>query len=749
MKKLMCLLTALLLVFGATACRNERGEAVNGGSIQYVEEEIEENSGLIMPGAMQLNSENQLVVYNFGAQKPEYVVLGPDGSLIRRITCDFDGDGSIFTLDTEDNLYIVASVPAETALEQRIHVTDSHGKVIRTIELESISFTQEEFDKMVTGIALDSNGNILLSRSRENILVLDKNGNELKTIGETLYAGTSRIDRDDCLITYGNRMTDYKNVLQKYDISTGKSLWTTIVEPEPSEGIFFGTTPVICCDPQDNSIYLLESGGIQKLDAEGKYIGEVLSFKDHTILASGLVPKTMCVDSEKTFYIAAAISEIDTASGKETSSAPAYKLYKYSLQEVQDDDKKNITLSVPKGSRLIDVAAGKFNKSNPDYRIDVKEFGGSSGTSYAEQYINTLNTELMSGLGPDIISVSLLPFEKYISKGFLADLTQMMEADAGFRPDEFYTNIFDAMKVDGKLYAMPASIKINALAVNKKAISDRGIIFDDKIWTWDDFGAIRKNMLLQGDDGYIIPPVSGSVLLTGSYYRFVRTAQKEASFSSGEFAKMLELARELGMDGERYSNDGVDGLFETAPRGTVLFSPQVISDVMMLSTTKTLFGSEIELCNLPRYESETYGGSFTSDIIFAINNNSGNREKAWEFIKILLSEEIQSMDELKGFPVRKQALTEVIDRNNALLRNQEMVFSVSAGNGEPVTPEALVDEEVQQLLEYVEGLAEYSHIDSKALEIIQKEAKSFFAGKKTAAEAADSIEQKMNLYLNE
>lgn len=753
-RKILCLVMAVSLMFGMTACKKNKNEKdAQAGSFVYVEKELGQINDLGAPGSMVLNPQGQPVIQNTTAEKPEFLVMGSDGKPERKIGCDVEGIVSAFTVDSNGNLYIAAAMADdENKVKQYIHIADSDGNVKRSIEVDSISQQiKEDINKAITGIAVDNEGNIILSRSQDSILVIGNDGKGKGTLGEAIFRGTAQADAENNAILYGIRLSDYKNILQKFNPDTGKNLWTTTFEPRREEGLSMRETNVIRCDPNDGSIYLLTGDGIEKFEANGNHTGKLLDFKEHTVLASGLQPKDFCVDSEGNIWLLTMESRLSSIPGAQENPGylPKYSLYRYSLNQINDSDITPITLSVPSSSRLIEVAASKFNKDNPGYKISIKEAGVKKGkATYDEKYVNTLNTELMSGLGPDIISVAPLPYEKYISKNVLADLTGMMESDKQFRSEDYYGNIFDAMKTDGRLYAMPVCILINALLSNKKLIEDRGIIFDHATWTWDDFNEIANNASV-GSGVYTIPPNTGYVLLSGSYRRFIDMHRKTAEFDSGEFEKMLDMAKRLGMDGSSFSSDGLDAMFDTAARGTVMFSPQVIDGFIAISTTKVLFGSDIAIHNMPGVDDEPRGGSFSPSEAFAINNNSRHREKAWEFVKILLSEEIQTMDEMKGFPVNKKALRIKADKNNELLTSKGISIVVSAGTGEPVTPEALTGQEISQLLEYVEGLETYCHMDNKVVEMIRNEAESFFAGKKTAAEAVKTIQNKVEIYLGE
>ena len=355
---------------------------------------------------------------------------------------------------------------------------------------------------------------------------------------------------------------------------------------------------------------MLTGDGVEKFDTSGKHTGKALDFKEHTILASGLQARDFVIDSEKTIWLLASESQMNSMVAEDAAQGEAaeFSLYQYSLKQVSNTDTVPLTLSVPSSNRMIDVAVSSFNKENPGYRITVEQVGDTKRKGkYDEQYINTLGTELMSGLGPDILSVEGLPYEKYAEKGMLVDLSQMMEEDKTFKNNNYYTNLFDAMKQDGKLFVMPVNVSGIAMLSNKKLLSEKKVSYDPANWPWESFHTMTAHSS-DGSGVYIVPPDTANIILMGAYQRFIDVKNKKASFDTGEFEKMLEMAKGFGMNTEKMSSDGISSLIETAARGRVMFSPQVIGEFLMLSASMVALDGEFGVHNMP--DESQRGGSF-------------------------------------------------------------------------------------------------------------------------------------------
>lgn len=114
-------------------------------------------------------------------------------------------------------------------------------------------------------------------------------------------------------------------------------------------------------------------------------------------------------------------------------------------------------------------AVSMYQSKNPDvfvsYEIGIAE--GDSATR--EDAVKKLNTEIMAGTGPDLIMMDELPFDSYVEKGLLLDLTDYLREYSVKEP--LYDNIIEALKVDGKAYVAPATFHIPLLMGAEDKIS--------------------------------------------------------------------------------------------------------------------------------------------------------------------------------------------------------------------------------------------------------------------------------------
>ena len=115
-------------------------------------------------------------------------------------------------------------------------------------------------------------------------------------------------------------------------------------------------------------------------------------------------------------------------------------------------------------------AVSMYQSQHPDIFVSYKIGITDGGAVTREDALKKLNTEIMAGTGPDLIVMDELPFDSYVEKGLLLDLTDYLSEYSAKEP--LYDNIIDALKVDGKAYAVPATFNIPILMGRKDILSD-------------------------------------------------------------------------------------------------------------------------------------------------------------------------------------------------------------------------------------------------------------------------------------
>ena len=145
------------------------------------------------------------------------------------------------------------------------------------------------------------------------------------------------------------------------------------------------------------------------------------------------------------------------------------------------------------------------------------------------------------------------------------------------------------------------------------------------------------------------------------------------------------------------------------------------------------------------------GTSFILDSSFSIIESSSVKQGSWEFLRTLLLPEYQ--DKCDCFPVRTDSLEKFAETamkhdpnriNQAIVIMGQMALSSGISDiGEPIKADI---DRVNDIIASADGIMSYN---SSVSDIISEEAETFFSKNKTAEEAAQLIQSRVKLYLEE
>lgn len=427
---------------------------------------------------------------------------------------------------------------------------------------------------------------------------------------------------------------------------------------------------------------------------------------------------------------------------------------------------KTVTLSVMSSDRFLELAKQKFEEAHPDINIEIKEYiaappSAGNGQNVMmvrnadpknmEKYVSSVGAELMGGKASDIIVMNGLPYQKYADKKLLENIGELMSKDSSFKIDDYYTDMFDAMKYNGTLYTIPAKVGLNMWLGNQAVLNEARI--DDANWTWADFKETASQWLTDNNNdgnpdvyplGKIEPNQLISFMLNSSFAQFVDLGGKTAKFNSPEFIRMLNLAKSMYDDKIIVADQADENHVVFLPKANIL----MYMDMYMMP--KMSFDGNAAYYNLPS-ENSTKGTSFTTTMPLAINSKSANKQEAWEFVKFLLSDEMQSARELTGFAVNKNGAKAQLESLKSLGSGQggggKMRLNINgkeAANIQPAT-----DEEIARIENILSQVKVYAESDPKITAIVAEETAPFFQGGKSAEDVAKVIQNKVGTYLQE
>ncbi|NIK75072.1 multiple sugar transport system substrate-binding protein [Paenibacillus castaneae] len=415
-----------------------------------------------------------------------------------------------------------------------------------------------------------------------------------------------------------------------------------------------------------------------------------------------------------------------------------------------DNSPKTIVFSTFFEDGFFVEAKKKYEAKHPNITIEYSFIDSDDATFMGkmEEYIKKINTAMLSGNGPDLIQMDVLPIGKYVNKNLLADMSKMMDNDPAFKREDYFTNVLDGSKVNGSLYGMPLNFFMYGFIGNETVIEKSGVAFEDHNWSWNQFFEAAEGLKAYGDPNYsyslaAYPEELLNGIVMDQYTSFVDEPNGKAKFDSDSFIQLLKQVKGL-YDKGIATTENVHSIF----REEQINSP---SDYFLALKLSENFAKGYEsyeykskLYSSPKGEGQGKGGYFRSYKTMGINEKSSVKEEAWDFVKFILSEEMQG-SRGTGFPLNKEVYKQQVEELLKKGKVEDHPEGFLGGIVFTITAQDI--EGLDIFLEQAQYPVAFNR--DQVQEIIVEESKAYFSGQKSAVAVAKLMQNRISLYLNE
>jgi ABC-type glycerol-3-phosphate transport system substrate-binding protein len=254
--------------------------------------------------------------------------------------------------------------------------------------------------------------------------------------------------------------------------------------------------------------------------------------------------------------------------------------------------------------------------------------------------------------------------ERLIREGLLEDLLLLIHMNDNFSWDMVLPGVLLTMSRENSLYSFPVSFSTNALNLYDKSTSTVSLPDDLPLpWTWDVAVEYFIPEMEKRKLNYLISmtPQQMALKLTMEYHSYFFDVYTGIyNFDNSVFKEILEtvnkfyikgLLREL--DYNIMMGQPEASLIISYPEGDGLLIMDIqgslIRDYSNISSSRYNASGNI-MYPLPQIL-DTSGMAIVPSGVYAISRNAPNKLAAWEFIKILLSDDIQDPAKMLVQPV--------------------------------------------------------------------------------------------------
>ncbi len=406
-------------------------------------------------------------------------------------------------------------------------------------------------------------------------------------------------------------------------------------------------------------------------------------------------------------------------------------------------------------STLINKAINTFQESNSGVEFIVDNIEKLEG------YSMRLSTELMAGEGPDVLLLNNyldLPLYKIMKSEALQNLDEYIKDDKQFNINDYNKAVMDSGVYNGERFLLPISYRVSSFITTESLLTNNDFHINPDNWTLgnlaEQVSRLKDRQSGNGRCNYSFRGVLFRDCFGNFEHKYIDYGKGKVSLNTDEFVGILNNFKALQDSGITH-----DDLLKYASN-----TYNIMKDNKMLAyDSDDLIGPKnlwTESNNIKYYlESEaklypppTEDGSkrysAEPEIMLAMNQNCRNKQLAYSFIKTFLTESFQIFETENGIPVpvNKKAYEKLLSQyagEQGTGKDIEL-FDGTKHTSEPLTPALIKD-----VHNIVDNIAVCDIYDSNIMNIIYDELRKFLKGNCTAEDAAEQMERKIQLYLNE
>ncbi|MDE5748731.1 MAG: ABC transporter substrate-binding protein, partial [Acetatifactor sp.] len=419
----------------------------------------------------------------------------------------------------------------------------------------------------------------------------------------------------------------------------------------------------------------------------------------------------------------------------------------YILTDKESSDKEKIQLCSLQGAAGISYfqrLAVTFTQNGGEIPINMEM---ESREEYQEDYRTRIMAEMVSGEGPDILYVSQEDMILMQEKGMLCDLSDMIaqETKAVMIP-----GVLELGTVNGDFVGLVPEVSFMTLGTS------------DKLWTEKGWNTEELAGVLKAAGSLECPVAQMGIKQSGANILFIflqdinRSSfldfeQGTAHFDCEEFIEILELCKQYG--DERSYEEKMKQQLSVDERIQLLREGETAAEILYFyggldafSLQAARYGDEGHIVGFPV---ESGSGNYVDSYSFGylvVNAKTKYKEEISKFFAWLLDYDNQF--KTNGGCVRMDVIRDSVyhsEWGEVMLRSSDLDnLSIQEIELKPDGTSYL-----EEYLAFVEGCEPRPYWPPQIRMIIIEEVAPFFEGRKSAAEVADTIQRRVQLYLDE
>ena len=413
----------------------------------------------------------------------------------------------------------------------------------------------------------------------------------------------------------------------------------------------------------------------------------------------------------------------------------------------------------------------KFNETNGDYFIEVTDRYSNNGDNTLYDDVNSeddyqtiqlgldadmsnqLSMDILNGEGPDLL-MNVSSYGQLNSTNYLVDLTKYV---GDLDSEKYFTNVIDAAKVDGKLFNLPVCFSIEGIHTDAKYAGKSGVGF-----TTEEYKQFL-NETLNGTD----------VITSGQAIYFTKLFDNmsdefivngKADFSGSDFEALAEFVKDnvpenaRSWDDMMYDDDYAEVSYavgasifkgDTYNSGVATYTychgfSSYFSEMTSLSGATAVLG-------IPSADGR--GPTVSPYVSIAISSQACNVDACGEFVKMLLTEEVQmDLGMNDNFVLNRDAFRAVGEKAVEYYNGEGRYYMVTYDWSDDNPTEnaiKLTEKNIDDLENIILSCSQMNSSDAAINLILIEEMPAYFSGQKELSDVITIAQDRAQKVLDE
>lgn len=411
-------------------------------------------------------------------------------------------------------------------------------------------------------------------------------------------------------------------------------------------------------------------------------------------------------------------------------------------------EKQEIVLAFAYEPLALNKAITRFNRQSDKYHVSVLKPGGEESMA---EFAERIQLEISAGRGPDMLGHDVIyDITPYVENGYLECLDDVITDES-----VYLQAALEGCRIDGKLYGIPYDCTLS-FAVYPEAFTE-----GRSSWSMAEMmeavEASGVKILQPGCSGMSI--VMDYALRDNSDTTYIDWETGESHLTEKPFLELLAFAKKYGDLQNQRQETG-----RLIAEGEAFAVAETMRETCRMNYLYSCFQDSPAPIGYPRTEGN---GIYVTCRELYVNVNSTCKEGAKEFLQYLISEEAQSKyvlysmeEELRNagvqlfgydadFPVHLEAFRMLVDKTQELDTGEFSVYSTRLDYDVRYLPAPYTEEQEQWFYFLLENAQPAKFYVSAISGMVSEELAPCFAGDITAEEAAEKLDNRVQLYLNE